>query len=38
LLKLYVWERLLYELRYEINNRPAWIRIPLHSITAMMQL
>ena len=36
LLDLYVWERMLYELRYEIDNRPAWIRIPLQSIAGMI--
>ena len=37
LLDLYVWERMLYELRYEIDNRPAWIRIPLQSIAGMIE-
>src|SRR5262249_3204163 len=32
LLWLYTWERMLYEIRYEINNRPAWIRIPIQAI------
>jgi len=36
LLKLYVLERLLYELRYELNNRPGWTRIPLQTMAAMI--
>ena len=35
LLDLYVLEKVLYELRYEINNRPAWIRIPLQAIAEL---
>jgi len=37
LLWLYTWERMLYELRYEVNNRPAWIRIPLQAIAATIK-
>ena len=29
LLRLFELEKVLYELRYEINNRPAWIHVPL---------
>ena len=32
LLDLFVMERTFYELRYELNNRPAWLRIPLQTI------
>jgi maltose alpha-D-glucosyltransferase / alpha-amylase len=28
-------EKLLYELRYELDNRPAWLRIPLQGLAAM---
>jgi len=35
LLNLYVLEKALYELRYELNNRPAWIRIPLQAIVGL---
>jgi len=27
----------LYELGYELNNRPAWLRIPLHGILQLME-
>ena len=32
LLDVYLLEKALYELRYELNNRPDWARIPLHGI------
>ncbi|HTV82912.1 MAG TPA: maltose alpha-D-glucosyltransferase [Acidobacteriaceae bacterium] len=35
LLEIYVLDKALYELMYELNNRPAWIRIPLHGILAL---
>jgi maltose alpha-D-glucosyltransferase / alpha-amylase len=35
LLDLYLLEKALYELRYEINNRPEWIRLPLQAIAEM---
>ena len=35
LLELFELEKALYELRYEINNRPAWARIPLAGISAL---
>jgi maltose alpha-D-glucosyltransferase/alpha-amylase len=28
----YMLEKALYELRYELNNRPAWVRIPIDGI------
>jgi maltose alpha-D-glucosyltransferase/alpha-amylase len=28
-------EKLLYELRYELDNRPAWLRIPLQGLAAL---
>jgi maltose alpha-D-glucosyltransferase/alpha-amylase len=37
LIDLYVLEKALYELRYEINNRPAWIGVPLRAIKALME-
>ena len=36
LLDLYIVEKALYELRYEINNRPAWVRIPMQAISKLM--
>ncbi|HEX4064439.1 MAG TPA: maltose alpha-D-glucosyltransferase [Acidobacteriaceae bacterium] len=35
LLEVYVLDKALYELVYELNNRPAWIRIPLHGIVSL---
>src|SRR5258705_1297324 len=35
LLRAYVLDKALYELAYELNNRPAWVHIP---IAAVMQL
>jgi maltose alpha-D-glucosyltransferase/alpha-amylase len=32
LLKLFVLDKALYELNYELNNRPDWARIPLYGI------
>jgi maltose alpha-D-glucosyltransferase/alpha-amylase len=34
-LAVYVLDKALYELVYELNNRPAWIRIPLHGIVSL---
>ena len=36
LLQLFELEKVLYELRYEINNRPAWIRVPLAGVIGML--
>jgi trehalose synthase-fused probable maltokinase len=33
LLELYLLDKALYELNYELNNRPDWIRIPLKGIS-----
>ena len=35
LLNAYVLEKALYELLYELNNRPGWVRIPLAGILAL---
>jgi maltose alpha-D-glucosyltransferase/alpha-amylase len=35
LLNAYVLEKALYELLYELNNRPHWVRIPLAGILAL---
>ena len=32
LLSYYLVEKAVYELRYELNNRPDWVGIPLESI------
>jgi maltose alpha-D-glucosyltransferase / alpha-amylase len=35
LLEIYVLDKALYELMYELNNRPTWVRIPLAGILAL---
>ena len=37
LLDVYLLEKALYELRYEINNRPGWVRVPLSGILGLME-
>jgi trehalose synthase-fused probable maltokinase len=38
LLELFLIEKVLYELRYEINNRPDWVQIPLAGLNAVLGL
>ncbi|MFZ0274008.1 MAG: maltose alpha-D-glucosyltransferase [Acidobacteriaceae bacterium] len=35
LLHIYMLDKALYELVYELNNRPGWIRIPLHGMLSL---
>jgi maltose alpha-D-glucosyltransferase/alpha-amylase len=35
LLNAYLLEKALYELLYELNNRPTWVRIPIAGILAL---
>ena len=37
LLDAYLLDKALYELLYELNNRPAWVHIPLTGILALLQ-
>jgi maltose alpha-D-glucosyltransferase/alpha-amylase len=37
LLKLFELEKVLYELRYELGNRPDWIQVPLSGLLAMLE-
>jgi maltose alpha-D-glucosyltransferase/alpha-amylase len=37
LLDLFLLEKALYELRYELDNRPDWVVIPLRSILSLLQ-
>ena len=30
-------DKAFYELRYELNNRPDWIEIPLHGLVAILE-
>ncbi len=36
LLDAFLLEKALYELNYELNNRPDWVRIPLHGIVQLL--
>jgi maltose alpha-D-glucosyltransferase / alpha-amylase len=36
LLDVFLLEKALYELNYELNNRPDWVRIPLHGIVRLL--
>ncbi len=35
LLEAFILDKAFYELVYELNNRPAWVRIPLHGILSL---
>jgi maltose alpha-D-glucosyltransferase/alpha-amylase len=37
MLDAYLLEKALYEVLYELNNRPAWARVPLSGILAVLQ-
>ena len=37
LINLFTLEKALYELRYELNNRPDWVAIPLKGILALLE-
>jgi predicted trehalose synthase len=36
LLPLYLISKALYEVNYELDNRPAWVGIPLRSLIAIL--
>ena len=36
LLNAYVLEKAFYELQYELDNRPAWVHIPIAGILSML--
>jgi maltose alpha-D-glucosyltransferase/alpha-amylase len=38
LLELFLLEKAFYELRYEIDNRPGWVRVPLRGIVSLAEL
>jgi maltose alpha-D-glucosyltransferase / alpha-amylase len=37
LLDLYLLEKAFYELVYELNSRPDWVKIPLMGISSLLQ-
>jgi len=37
LLEVFLLEKAIYELNYELNNRPEWVIIPLRGISALLQ-
>jgi maltose alpha-D-glucosyltransferase/alpha-amylase len=36
LLDVYLLEKALYEMRYELDNRPGWVGIPLTGILGLL--
>jgi maltose alpha-D-glucosyltransferase/alpha-amylase len=36
LLNVFLLDKAIYEIRYELNSRPAWVRIPLMGITSLV--
>jgi maltose alpha-D-glucosyltransferase/alpha-amylase len=37
LLDIYLLEKAVYEVGYELNNRPAWVRVPLQGILQLLE-
>ena len=37
LLRAFLFDKALYEVRYEMNNRPAWLDIPLSGILQLLE-
>ena len=37
LLAVFELEKAIYELRYELNNRPDWVRIPVAGIVRLLE-
>ena len=37
LLEIFVLEKVVYELKYEVDNRPDWVRIPLNGLLSILE-
>jgi maltose alpha-D-glucosyltransferase/alpha-amylase len=37
LLQTYILQKAIYELNYELNNRPDWVIVPLRGIKAIVE-
>ncbi|MFW5955390.1 MAG: alpha-glucosidase C-terminal domain-containing protein, partial [Rhodothermales bacterium] len=37
LLWTYLFDKALYEIRYEINHRPSWVWLPMHGLTRLLE-
>jgi len=37
LLEIFVLEKVVYELKYEVDNRPDWVRIPLNGLLTALE-
>ena len=37
LLDVYMLEKVVYEIGYELNNRPDWLTVPLSGLAEMLQ-
>jgi maltose alpha-D-glucosyltransferase/alpha-amylase len=38
LLDIYLLEKAIYEVGYELNNRPQWVKVPLQGIEQVLQI
>ena len=37
LLRFFLFEKVIYEIGYELNNRPDWVEIPMRGLLALLQ-
>jgi maltose alpha-D-glucosyltransferase/alpha-amylase len=33
----YLLEKAVYEIRYELNNRPGWVKIPIRAVLEILE-